>query len=71
MSHLFGVGLDIEVNKINAQFKMQIVKKGGIGIRSLAVIFRRADTNGNKKLDIEEFTEALAAFGLFPKKVEV
>lgn len=29
------------------------------------------DNNGNKKLDIEEFTQALATFGLFPKKVDV
>jgi hypothetical protein len=60
---LFGVGLDIEVNRINTQFKMQIQKRGGIGIRSLAVIFKRMDYNGNKKLDIQEFTEALNSFG--------
>mmetsp|Transcript_42301 Transcript_42301/g.30511 ORF Transcript_42301/g.30511 Transcript_42301/m.30511 type:complete len:96 (-) Transcript_42301:606-893(-) len=29
------------------------------------------DNNGNKKLDIEEFTEALAAYGIFPKKVDI
>jgi Ca2+-binding EF-hand superfamily protein len=29
------------------------------------------DFNGNKKLDIGEFEQALAAFGLFPKKVEL
>jgi len=29
------------------------------------------DTNGNKKLDIEEFEQALATFGLFPKKVDL
>jgi len=60
---LYGVGLDIEVQKINTQFKMQIQKRGGLGIRSLGVIFRRMDLNGNKKLDISEFTEALAAYG--------
>jgi hypothetical protein len=48
---LFGVGLNIEVKRINTQFKMQIVKKGGIGIRTLGTIFRSMDTNGNKKLD--------------------
>jgi calcyphosin len=71
MSHLFGVGLNIEINKINTNFKMQIAKKGGIGIRSLGVIFRRMDVNGNRKLDAGEFTEALATFGLFPSKVEI
>jgi len=29
------------------------------------------DFNGNKKLDSGEFEQALAAFGLFPKKVEL
>mmetsp|Transcript_29256 Transcript_29256/g.21780 ORF Transcript_29256/g.21780 Transcript_29256/m.21780 type:complete len:80 (+) Transcript_29256:58-297(+) len=29
------------------------------------------DFNGNKKLDAQEFEQALAAFGLFPKKVEL
>lgn len=29
------------------------------------------DANGNKVLDISEFEQALAAFGLFPKKVEL
>jgi len=29
------------------------------------------DYNGNKKLDASEFEQALGAFGLFPKKVEL
>jgi len=71
MSQLYGVGLNIEVGRINNQFKLQIQKRGGIGIRSLGVIFRRMDDNGNKKLDLREFTEALNTYGLFPKVVEV
>ena len=71
MSQLYGVGLDIEVGRINNQFKMQIQKRGGIGIRSIGRLFRRMDNNGNKKLDMAEFTEALAAYGLFPKVVEI
>ena len=71
MSQLYGVGLNIEVGRINNQFKMQIQKRGGIGIRSLGVLFRRMDNNGNKKLDQAEFTEALASYGLFPKVVEI
>lgn len=50
---------------------MQIAKRGGIGIRSLAIIFRQMDNNGNKKLDIEEFTQALNTFGIFAKVCEV
>ena len=68
---LFGVGLNVEVGRINTEFKMKIAKKGGIGLRGLRVIFNRMDTNGNKKLDKDEFTEALAAYGLFPKKVDI
>ena len=63
--------MNIEVNRINTDFKMKIAKQGGLGIRSLGVIFRRMDFNGNKKLNQEEFTEALATFGLFPKVVEI
>jgi len=68
---LFGVGLDVEVKRITTNFKMQIAKRGGIGIRSLAVIFRQMDNNGNKKLDIEEFTQALNTYGIFAKVVEI
>lgn len=66
MSHLFGVGLPIEINRINTNFRMILAKRGGIGIRSLGVIFRRMDVNGNRKLDFEEFEKALSTFGLFP-----
>ena len=48
---LFGVGLDIEVKKINTQFKILIQKKGGIGIRSLAKILASQDRNGSNTLD--------------------
>jgi len=50
---------------------MQIQKRGGLGIRTLGVLFRRMDNNGNKKLDQSEFAEALASYGLFPKVVEI
>lgn len=60
---LYGVGLDVEVLRINTQFKIQLQKRGGIGIRSLAVIFKRLDSNGNNRLDLEEFTQALNDFG--------
>jgi len=29
------------------------------------------DFNGNKKLDPQEFEQALGSFGIFPKKVEL
>ena len=74
------------VRELNLKFKLFIQQKGGIGIRSLKLIFRRMDFNGNGKLDSGEFEQALAAFGyahfiihfltrvvtrLFPKKVEL
>jgi hypothetical protein len=61
---LYGVGLDIEVKRINNAFKMQIMKKGGgVGLRTLGTIFRQMDNNRNRKLDQQEFSDALAAFG--------
>lgn len=59
------------VRELNLKFKLFIQQKGGIGIRSLKLIFRKMDFNGNGKLDAGEFEQALAAFGLFPKKVEL
>ena len=59
----FGVDLEIRVKELQENFKNQIRNRGGIGIRSLGTIFRRMDTNGNKKLDIGELEEALATFG--------
>ena len=59
----FGVDLDVRIKELNLQFQNQIRNRGGIGIRSLGTIFRRMDANGNKKLDIEEFEQALATFG--------
>lgn len=59
------------VRELNIKFKLAIQTKGGIGVRSLKQIFNRMDTNGNKALDVSEFEQALGAFGLFPKKVEL
>ena len=63
--------LDVMVRELNLKFKLAIQQKGGVGIRSLRRIFNQMDFNGNKKLDISEFEQALAAFGIFPKKVEL
>lgn len=63
--------LDVMVRELNLKFKLNIQQKGGVGIRALRRIFNQMDFNGNKKLDASEFEQALAAFGIFPKKVEV
>ncbi len=47
----YGVGLDVKVRELNMNFKNAIKAKGGVGLRSLKVIFKRMDFNGNKKLD--------------------
>jgi Ca2+-binding EF-hand superfamily protein len=60
---LYGVALDIEVKRILTQFKILLQKKNGANVRSLEQIFHKYDKNGNKKLDKEEFTNALADFG--------
>ena len=59
----YGVGLNAAVDKLNFEFRMALKKKGGIGVRTLAVIFKRFDLNGNKKLDVGEFEAALAESG--------
>jgi hypothetical protein len=59
----YGVSRDVMVRELNLKFKLAIQQKGGIGIRTLGLIFRRMDFNGNKKLDSSEFEQALAAFG--------
>ena len=60
----FGVDLDVRIKELNLHFKNQVRQRGGgNGIRTLGTIFRQMDNNGNKKLDIEEFTQALATFG--------
>ena len=59
----YGVELDSRVQEVNHEFKRIIKARGGVGIRSLKYIFKKLDTNGNNKLDKEEFEEALKQFG--------
>ena len=61
----FGVDKDIRIQEINLTFKNIIRNRQGgqIGLRSLAVIFKKFDRSGNRKLDEGEFEAALGAFG--------
>ena len=59
----FGVDQEIRIQEINLNFKNIIRSKGGIGLRTLSRIFKRMDVNGNKRLDAEEFEQALGAYG--------
>lgn len=59
----YGVNMDAMVRELNLKFKLAIQQKGGIGLRSLKLIFKRMDFNGSKTLDAGEFEQALSAFG--------
>jgi hypothetical protein len=59
----YGVGCDVKVKELNLQFKMHIQSRGGLGLRNLKRVLRQNDFNGNGKLDVAEFEQALAAFG--------
>lgn len=59
----YGVNKDVMVRELNLKFKLAIQQRGGVGIRTLKIIFKRMDFNGNNKLDSSEFEQALAAFG--------
>ena len=50
----YGVGLEVKVNELLLQVKMQIQNKPGRDIRYLKVIFKRYDANGKGKLDSKE-----------------
>jgi Ca2+-binding EF-hand superfamily protein len=69
MSHLFGVGLQIEIQRIQVQFRMILAKKGGV--HNLATCFEQMDANGNGLIEFEEFEKGLKQLGLFPTKVQL
>jgi len=68
---LYGVGLNVAVEKIVLDLKLHIAKSGGASLKNLQKIFEKADSNGNHLLSLKEFEKALAAFGFFPKIVDL
>ena len=58
----FGVDSQIRIEELNLKFRGNIRAKNG-NVASLRETFNRFDSNGNGKLDIQEFEEALSAFG--------
>jgi Ca2+-binding EF-hand superfamily protein len=53
------------------KIREQLFAKGTTGLAKVARVFRQADFNGNKKLDLDEFEEAMSFAGLFLKKDEI
>jgi len=68
---LYGVGLNVAVEKIVLDLKLHIAKSGGASLKNLQKIFEKSDNNGNHLLSLKEFEKALAAFGFFPKVVDL
>ena len=67
MSHLFGVGLNIETNRIINDFRMQLQKKKGLALRALSLaLYARGD-----HLSSDDLEKVLASFNIFPTKVQL
>jgi Ca2+-binding EF-hand superfamily protein len=61
-----------EGRSVVSRVKNMIIGRGGaLGIRSMTVILRRMDRNGNKKLDASELQEGLEVYGIHPDKEEM
>jgi Ca2+-binding EF-hand superfamily protein len=58
------------LQEICGNIREQLFRNGTTGLSGVARVFRDADFNGNKKLDREEFDEALSFCGLFLKSQE-
>lgn len=71
MSHLFGVGLNIETNRIITAFRMQMQKMQGIALRSLSILLHKADQSGAGLLTLKQFEKVLSNFAIFPTKVQL
>jgi len=59
------------LQEICGNLREQLFRNGTKGLSGVARVFRSADFNGNKKLDKEEFGEALSFAGLFLSSQDV
>lgn len=60
---LYGVGAQVEVQRINMQLVMKLQKANDtLGIRNLAMVLQKADTEGKGVMDFDEFEEALKKY---------
>jgi calcyphosin len=73
-SAVLGKRADIDPNTKNIvqKVKNMLIERGGAnGIRSMTVVLRRLDRNGNGRLDSEELKEGLEVYGIHPTKDEM
>ena len=64
ISQLYGVGVEVEVQRINMQLVMKLQKANdSLGIRNLAEVLNKADAESKGVMDFEEFEEALKKYG--------
>ena len=64
ISQLYGVGVEVEVQRINMQLVMKLQKANDtLGIRNLASTLSKADADNKGVMDFEEFEEGLKKYG--------
>jgi len=63
VSQYFGVGTNVEVQRINMQLVMKMQKNNDtLGIRNLAKTLAECDVDNKGVMDFEEFEEALKKY---------
>lgn len=60
-----------QLESINDKIRAQLFQKRTNGLAGVARVFKQADFNGNKKLDRDEFEEALSFAGVFLSASEI
>lgn len=65
MSYLYGVGLNIETNRIICDFRINLQKKKGVALRSFSIALYKAGS----VLTSAQFEKVLGEFNIFPTKV--
>lgn len=69
---MYGVGLDVEVRRINMQLIMQLEKRAdGLTLRNLAACLSAQDAAGAGVLDFDAFVLGLKKYNIFPTVVEI
>ena len=68
---MYGVGLNIETNRILCDMRMVLQKKQGIALRQLSLCLYAADAQKSGALSPREFEKVLAHMQLFPSKVQL